>query len=999
MKKLLENSFLLRSSLLLLLLAGAEVAAFAQDTFNLTVRVTGTRLMEVRNRMELREVPVSGARVTPVIRQKGKPDIVEEMRRTDEGGELYLRGVSKDFVLNVDATDFGYEIISVDLSRAKLANGSHGDKLLQVKLVSSERQQVIGTSMVQGKSRGIEVDKLPAIVVGDTLQFDLSSVSFEREHFPRNARIVLMPYVLNLTRGTTTVLEPTVLDNTEYHFSQDRLYGFDMKRNEPIGRLMNEQALNEPLAVIWTPDSATVYTKDLLRNAQFAAYRKYKMETDSAFRANQLYNEYLAREYAKAAREKKKSQDGKRTASSKRGENSGTSSFVRTNVEEWNQKKGKKSRKSKDEQKTLADSVYEVPVDPFVERFGPIDDFWARIEGVTKKEDTEKMKDPVAVRRKIDYYKDADAWRNLNEYKPYKVRLENGRDIAVVDLVWQIEDYNKVLWRDTTQVSAGMTRPLEYLQCDFGSAPQLTDEHLWPAPDGTEEMTTDADPIRLNFAQGESTINLSDSLNRANYRKMVDDIATVVNDPKSRILGWSVHGTSSPEGGYNFNVALAQRRLQSLVGMIRREFPNMMSTPKVSSTVLTWDAVIPLLRRDGLKDYADEVENALAPFKEIANEKDRIERQAEVLAKNPQLLELIKEKYLPQLRTVEYEVKYKEYRTRRYEEIQREYDVNPTSLSEYQYFVLLQNETDPERHEQIARYGHERHPRSRYISNALAADLLDRGAADVDILKDYAGIRHAYYDGEARKSAYSRVMARNQLVAQMQKGLYTDMARDSLWVILQNVPAGLCFTDTLGTSARFVAAVAQARLGFADDNTLSTIEGSCLRNNILIKIHDGRDKEAYDVLKPVLTNLTSENKEIREMTDSINHFEALDYMVMSICCLRNNDEDNGGDLLVEALNRDSALYEIAFNDGTLYNYIMEQKDKPAELRKIDIEKILELEDMLDGQKAYAFGLPAGERYNKKVRVLKNNDEMTDEEFDRLLLESTIRRSAQQNMDQ
>lgn len=970
MKNLLVNSRSARLVCAALLWLGSVAAAMAQDTFNLTLRVTGTRLTEVRGRMELREMPVAGARVTPVVRQKGKPNIVEEMRRTDEDGQLYLRGVSKDFELAVDAADFGYEVLRIDLSRAKLASGTHGDKLLQVKLVSTERQQVVGTSTVQGKSRGLEVEKLPAIVVGDTLVFDLSAVSFERAQLPPDGRIVLMPYVLNLTRGTTTLLEPTVLDNREFHFSQDRLYGFDMTRNENIGRLMNEQAMGEPLSVIWTPDSATMYNKDLLRSAQYAAYRKYKMETDSAFRKNQLYKDYLEREYARAERADKSASSAKRN------------------------KKENKGRKGK---AASADSVPAAPVDPFLQRFEPINDFWARIEGVTKEDDAEKMREPVALRRKIDYYKGAEAYKNLDEYKRYKVRLANGRDIAVVDLVWQIEDYNKVLRRDTIQVSAGMTRPLEYLKCDFGAAPQLTDDRLWPPQDGTEEMTTDADPIRLNFAQGVATVNLSDSLNNANYRKMIADIATVVNDPKSRILGWSVHGTSSPEGGYNFNAALAQRRLNSLVNMIRREFPGMMSTPKVSSTVLTWDAVVPLLRRDGRKDRADEVESLLAPFKDIADEREKIALQAAELAKNPQLMELLQEKYLPQLRTVEYEVKYKEYRTRRYEEILQEYAVSPASLSEYQYFVLLQNEVDPERHEQIARFGHERHPRSRYIANALAADLLDRGAADETLLEN-AGQRIAYYDGEARKTAYSRVMARNQLVAQMQNGLYTDMARDSLWVILQNVPAGQCFADTLGASARFVAAVAQARLGFADKNTLSAIENSCLRNNILIKIHNGRDAEAYDALKPVLTNLTSEDKAIRHLTDSLNRFVAMDYMVMAICCLRNNDEDTGGDLLVEALRRDSALYETAFNDGTLYNYIMGQKEKPAELRKINIEKIYALEDRLDTQKARAFGLPAGRRYNKKVRVVKKNDEMTDDEFKRLLRESTIRRAARQNME-
>lgn len=77
---------------------------------------------------------------------------------------------------------------------------------------------------------------------------------------------------------------------------------------------------------------------------------------------------------------------------------------------------------------------------------------------------------------------------------------------------------------------------------------------------------------------------------------------------------------------------------------------------------------------------------------------------------------------------------------------------------------------------------------------------------------------------------------------------------------------------------------------------------------------------------------------------------------------------------------------------------MGQKEKPAELRKINIEKIYALEDRLDTQKARAFGLPAGRRYNQKVRIVKKNDEMTDDEFERLFRESTIRRAARQNMD-
>lgn len=983
----LKDKFLFRVCFLFLLLQGAGMSVFAQ--MPLTIRVVGAKIVETRSgRFESRIEPVSGVKITCVIHQAGKEDIVDGEYRTDDSGEYFFSSASKDFVLTFDGIPHGYEETKIELKKAKLANGGpNGSKLLVVRLVRDDRLQLLGESTVKGKGSDVDGGTVSPIQVGDTLKFDLSGIRIEKEWLPNDARIVLMPYVLNLTRGTTTVLEPTVLDNREFHASQERLYAFDMNANEPIGRLMNRQELNDSLAVIYTPDSATVYKKELLRKLYEEDKKAYRMQTDSVYRRNVLINEMEERDLAKMNRGNSKNRKKKSTASH-RSQMVGSSSFVRTNPGEKKDRKGRKGKKE------LVDSLQRqtlpvVPMDPFVEQFGAVDEFWKRVEMIGKKDTQERMKNPMAIRQKVDYYKDEDKDKNFSEYKQYVCRLASGRDFAVVDLIWQIEDFNGVLRRDTMQVSAGLSRPLEYLQYNFGDAPQITDDRLWPKSQN-EELTTEADPIQLNFEQGKANINLGDSLNNANFKQMKEDIATVVNDPKSRILGWTVQGTSSPEGGYNFNKELAGRRLNSLVAMIRAEFPTLHVAPKVSSSIQPWDAVIPLLRKDGQKEIADKVEQLLEPCKEISSEADRLKAQAAKLAEDPELMKLISEKYLPKLRTVQYEVKYKEYRTRRYEEIISEYENDPQSLNEFQYFVLLQNETDSVRHEEIARVGHKKFRNSRYIANALAADLLNRGAANDTILRRFAGERHRYYVGDASMSAYSRVMARNQLVAQLQKGLYTDMKRDKLWNVLVNVPAGQLFADTLGSEAQFLAAVAQAKIGHADDNTLSVIERSSLRNSVLVKILRGKDKEAFDVIRPYTANLLSENEDVRQQADSIYNFAPLDYLVWAICCKRNDDEDACGELLNRAFELDSTLYEVAFNDADLYKYMLEQKEKAPEVRKINVEKILELEDRLDEMKAHAFGLPAGERYNKKEKRTKKDEEMSEEEFARQLREAANR---------
>lgn len=962
MKKLLENKFFVRICILFLSLCcgGKSTVILAQKNTGIEIVVKGPKA-EKANGMKLsagKIIPLQDVAVKITLRQGGVEKLVKE-DYTDENGRLRVTSsIPEGSIVSFQQINYQTKTVRIKPGQQKM------------EVVLELDEYGINESLLAPRKEIIAPKSLPAKQVGDTITFTLQGLLEEKDRFPRNARIVVMPYVLNLTRGTTTLLEPTVVDNTEFHASQNRDYGFDMKNQEPIARLMNEQSLNEPGSVIYQPDQVTVYSKSLLLKKQKEKEHKLKMATDPQYAQNYLRNQEYKRAQERNWKKNRQELKNQRFAVAKSDSASQKkSSFLRTAF----------TRLKKDSRKSYTSADY---IDNSFSRLFP-DNFWKIIERVGGNEEGSSMENPMSLREKPE------------DYKIYKVKLESGKDLAVVDAVWTIEDYKDILHRDTMQVSAGVRNVMRYLDYTFGKAPMITDSLFFPKKE-EGQMSTDADPINLNFKKGESIVDLSDSLNYANFKKMIGEISSVLYNKSNIVNGWSVHGTASPEGGYDFNLKLAQKRLASLISKVRQEVPGLQGNPESSASVTPWDSIVPMLEKDGLKEMAQEMRKAVDKYKDISSEENRLRQQQNEIYKNEQLKELLETKYLPLLRTVKYEVNYSVYRANTFHEAYAEYKAatKPEDVSPYQYFILLTGDEsngiklDSVLHLEVSRKAYEAYGKkkevSHYFANALAADLINAGMSDPELLAPYVRPEniHVAKVGGGFVHKYSSVIARNHIVALLDNGKYsmlTDTASFKyIWNALQSKP--------VAEDADLVYAVAQALCGRQDEASLKLIAESSFRNELLVmldKDDPAENKAAYEKAEPYIAAILGEKEE--SQTD-LPDFTPMDYFVMAICSCRQKQDIETEQLLEKAFALDSSLWKKAFFDGDLYSFLMKQKEKIG--GKINKEILYELEEEFDADKAAAFGLPTGVRYNKKKRTLEEDEELTDEKLERQLREAT-----------
>lgn len=208
-----------------------------------------------------------------------------------------------------------------------------------------------------------------------------------------------------------------------------------------------------------------------------------------------------------------------------------------------------------------------------------------------------------------------------------------------------IGDYNTILYRDTITDNGERRSPLKFLNCSFNE--------FFPNKVDFEERMSDErfdvpGELRLNFLVGRAEIIPNDSANRSQLDTLRKTFSDIANDPKGELslVGVEVYGQASPEGDLQYNKKLAYSRALYAVNRI-----SMFTGRKVDikeSTVAGWDMVADSLAADGYTAEAEAVNNIVNKYPGNIN------------AQNPHIYNLpcynslIKETYLPKLRTVRY---------------------------------------------------------------------------------------------------------------------------------------------------------------------------------------------------------------------------------------------------------------------------------------------------------------------------------------------------------
>lgn len=453
--------------------------------------------------------------------------------------------------------------------------------------------------------------------------------------------------------------------------------------------------------------------------------------------------------------------------------------------------------------------------------------------------------------------------------------VEHVKDDYTCNVYMAIENYNRIVYRDTTIIAKGTINPLRWLDYSF-AASQLNDSAYWPKPE--VQLRDSKGEVNLRFPMNKAAFDPNDPNNIAEIGKMREQIEQISADKDATLQSLTINGTSSPDGRYNSNLQLAKKRMDYAVNYLRGLVPERARRGMKfasNAAVAPWGKVADLLRADSLYDEARQVEN-------ITKRWGNIDDQSRGMRKLPFYRSLLMDKYLPRLRHVGYVMNYSVFRQLTLDEIRQLYAADYKQLTKYEYFRLYRAEADSVRRETMLRQALEIYPSFMVAANDLSALLINRQDADADLLRPFAG-----------KNAPA-VVNTNQMTALLNAGLYT--AADSLSAFVpDNETTHMLLAVNAVLNGRF-------------DGYYETVAKTGLRNELVMLLAMKRNDEALKLSK--------------QLPDD----QALTHYLRAICLNRLEEVSDAYDELRKALDMDPSLKQVAHADGDVNDLLLDSKD-------------------------------------------------------------------------
>lgn len=248
------------------------------------------------------------------------------------------------------------------------------------------------------------------------------------------------------------------------------------------------------------------------------------------------------------------------------------------------------------------------------------------------------------------------------------------------------------------------------------------------------ERRNSADKVSLTFEI--SSAKLVDTKeNMENMNKIKQKLQDILNEPGSTLKELYITGYSSPEGSYEKNLELAEKRTNKILNEVVAVLPRsveraLYKMPK--AVVKPWTEVVDLLRKDSLNKEADAVQNVIDKYpKDISS-------QSVAVARLPYYRPTIV-KYLEQLRQVEYSIKFEVYREPTDEEVWEVYKKRGINgiYTRYEYWKLFQMIKDDRELEQFALKAYKESGDRPWplAGNIVAVQYLKRDTFDAKLLE------------------------------------------------------------------------------------------------------------------------------------------------------------------------------------------------------------------------------------------------------------------------
>lgn len=487
-----------------------------------------------------------------------------------------------------------------------------------------------------------------------------------------------------------------------------------------------------------------------------------------------------------------------------------------------------------------------------------------------------KQGDPLAkyITIKADSLREKGRKNDIIGYSD-SIYIDDARDDYSCDVFSAIENYNRIIYRDTTIIARGTVNPLRFLDYAFQGT-IVTDSAYYPKAE--MQLRDSKGEIKLQFPIGSAKLDLSNPRNADELSQLNEQLQAIAHSKDASLRAFSIMGTASPDGSYAGNLKLAEKRMQSalnyIVGQLDSETRRRMSVSS-KAKVAKWDDVVALLRRDSLNKEADAIQDILNRYKTP-------DVQGRHIRHLPFFRNTLEAKYLPQLRRVEYALNYSIFRVLTLSEIQQLYEKDYKQLSRYEFFRLYRAEADEAKREKIIRQALEIYPSFGIAASDLQAILIKNGKADRDLLKPYAG-----------KKAPATLNA-NHMIALLNSGQYSQA--DSISDFLPDTP------DT-----HMLKIVTSTLNGDYNQDNFNAIAATGLRNEVVMLLAMKRNEEAL--------------KRSKELPEE----EALTHYLRAVCLNRAEKPVEAYTELKQAFSMDPELERTAYTDGDVNDLILDKK--------------------------------------------------------------------------
>lgn len=308
--------------------------------------------------------------------------------------------------------------------------------------------------------------------------------------------------------------------------------------------------------------------------------------------------------------------------------------------------------------------------------------------------------------------------------------IDNVNDSFSTEVRIKISTFCDDEYRDTIVIANGVRYPMRFF--DYNCMARDMDDRY--APKQMPIQFEKKGNINLRFKADDAQIYENVGQNAREIRKLMKELESIDKDSTKTLHVFQIVTYTSPEGTYEYNLKLAQKRTQNAAAKILKNVSeNTLKKAKVSHSgvIEPWTLVYDRMMKDELPE-AVELSDLMKRARNNHNEISWGVRRLKCY--NP-----IRETYLPPLRRVEYQFQYSELRNLNTSELSDIYKKAPENLtaSEFWSYISQQSGISDKQKETLYRQALDFHPGLMIAANNLSVLLIRQNRADTTLLKPF----------------------------------------------------------------------------------------------------------------------------------------------------------------------------------------------------------------------------------------------------------------------